>query len=351
MSIPHQVVTREEEWDPKRVQLQGVCKTNTDTKGIYELEDSLRTVSSCYVEQEYHDALTKAVRISQMDTSNSRHPRVTPQDLSRTLRVGLDTATKTLRATTQRGVRTALHPITRRYHVDHLAFNRKRLGSEFYTDGLKSSITSLNGNNYAQVFTNGKYTAVYPMKSQREAGSKLRAFVEDVGVPDQLMADLAGEHVGSGTEFQDVVRHNRIQMRWSEQGRSTQNSLTEREIGILRKRWQSRMVERCIPRRLWDYGLVYESKVLSRISRGHSERPGLEELTGNTIDISEWLDFSFYDLVWYWDKPKPTNDKDAKLLGRWLGVANPSWVFPVLLGPYRVGKSPCTHHRSTRHQR
>ena len=89
------------------------------------------------------------------------------------------------------------------------------------------------------------------------------------------------------------------------------------------------MVERRIPRRLWDYGLVYESKVLSRISRGHSERPGLEELTGNTIDISEWLDFSFYDLVWYWDKPKPTNDRDAKLLGRWLGVA------------HRVGSSLC----------
>ena len=34
------------------------------------------------------------------------------------------------------------------------------------------------------------------------------------------------------------------------------------------------------------------------------------------------MDFSFYDLVWYWDKPKPTNDKDAKRLGRWLGVAH-----------------------------
>ena len=54
--------------------------------------------------------------------------------------------------------------------------------------------------------------AAYPMKTRREAGAKLRAFVEDVGIPDQLMADLAGEHLGAGTDFQDIVRHNRIQM-------------------------------------------------------------------------------------------------------------------------------------------
>ena len=34
------------------------------------------------------------------------------------------------------------------------------------------------------------------------------------------------------------------------------------------------------------------------------------------------LDFSFYDLVWYWDQAKPTNDKDLRRLGRWLGVAH-----------------------------
>ena len=53
-----------------------------------------------------------------------------------------------------------------------------------------------------------------------------------------------------------------------------------------------------IPQHLWDYGIVYEAEVLSCILRGHLEHPRLEELTGNTIDISERLDFSFYDLQW-----------------------------------------------------
>ena len=27
-------------------------------------------------------------------------------------------------------------------------------------------------------------------------------------------------------------------------------------------------------------------------------RTGMEEITGQTIDISDWLDFEFYDTVW-----------------------------------------------------
>jgi hypothetical protein len=37
------------------------------------------------------------------------------------------------------------------------------------------------------------------------------------------------------------------------------------------------------------------------MSRGNDGRPGYEQVTGETPDISEWLDFEFYDLVWWWD--------------------------------------------------
>ena len=37
-------------------------------------------------------------------------------------------------------------------------------------------------------------------------------------------------------------------------------------------------------------------------------------VNGNTIDISEWLDCDFYDLVWYWDQRKmDTTDKQAQI--------------------------------------
>ena len=82
------------------------------------------------------------------------------------------------------------------------------------------------------------------------------------------------------------------------------------------------MVERKVPRRLWDYGLVYCAEVRSIISRGDDGRPGLEEVMGHTIDISEWLDFEFYDLVWYWDERKANMADDPKKIGWWLRIAH-----------------------------
>ena len=83
------------------------------------------------------------------------------------------------------------------------------------------------------------------------------------------------------------------------------------------------MINQNIPNRLWDYGLVYEAEILSRMSRGTDGRTGYERLTGQTPDISEWLDFSFYDLVWFHQADKPGfTKKEHHHLGRWLGISH-----------------------------
>jgi hypothetical protein len=89
------------------------------------------------------------------------------------------------------------------------------------------------------------------------------------------------------------------------------------------------MITKAVPRRLWDYGLVYESEIMSRMARGPEGRTGMEEITGDSPDISEWLDFDFYDLVWYWHAPHLPLTEDNPRLGRWLGVA------------HRVGSDMC----------
>jgi hypothetical protein len=45
----------------------------------------------------------------------------------------------------------------------------------------------------------------------------------------------------------------------------------------------------------------------------------VEPITGDTIDISEWVDFKFYDLIKYWDT---RDDDDKASVGRWLGVSH-----------------------------
>jgi hypothetical protein len=69
------------------------------------------------------------------------------------------------------------------------------------------------------------------------------------------------------------------------------------------------MREKQIPSHLWDYGLVYIAELMSMTARGLQGKSGIEAIMGHTIDISEWLDFEFYDYVWYWDKRKPTSPR------------------------------------------
>ena len=69
---------------------------------------------------------------------------------------------------------------------------------------------------------------------------------------------------------------------------------------------------------------MYESELLSRMARGTDQRTGYKEVTGQMPDISEWLDFEFYDLVWWLlDRPVKPNVTDVmQRLARWLGVSH-----------------------------
>ena len=58
---------------------------------------------------------------------------------------------------------------------------------------------------------------------------------------------------------------------------------------------------------------------MTRTVRGKNKRTAYEIMTGETPDISEWLDFDFYDWVHYWDNP---DDKDSPKIGKWLGVSH-----------------------------
>jgi hypothetical protein len=57
--------------------------------------------------------------------TNDRHSTVTPEDLARLWNVGLHTAKDTIHVTTQKGIRMAIHPMTRRVRVDHLHLHRQ----------------------------------------------------------------------------------------------------------------------------------------------------------------------------------------------------------------------------------
>jgi hypothetical protein len=171
---------------------------------------------------------------------------------------------------------------------------------------------------------------VYPMVAKREAGESLDHFVNDVGIPNELVYDGAGEQVGRKSKFDQSVRHYKIGKRMIEPFSPWQNK-AESGIRIIKAKCKRLMVTRKVPKRIWDFALVWIAQIYSRTEMKHG-RTGFEVITGDTPDISESVDFSFYDWVWYWHSP---NSEDNPRLGRWIGVSHRVgsalcyWVLPA----------------------
>ena len=160
-------------------------------------------------------------------------------------------------------------------------------------------------------------------KSSTNIAQQLNEFIDDVGIPGTLICDLATEQTGKNTEVLKVNRRNNIRLLPAEKGRgTTQNHRAETEIREIKNKWKNRMREKDVPSRLLDYGLVYISEIQSLLARGTDMRPGIERVMGQTVDISEWLDFDFYDRVWFWDQQKTNMNNEQAKIGRWLSIAH-----------------------------
>ena len=68
---------------------------------------------------------------------------------------------------------------------------------------------------------------------------------------------------------------------------------------MISKKLKARRARRRIPKRVWDYHIVWEAQIYTRTVHKNHHTP-LEALMGDTTNISEWIEFEFYDLVMYW---------------------------------------------------
>jgi len=159
------------------------------------------------------------------------------------------------------------------------------------------------------------------MASKAFAGNTLHHFITDIGIPNTIIVDNAPEQMGTNSEFLRVCRQYKVSVRQTEPYTPRQNR-AELSIREIKKKWRFRMRQQGVPRRLWDFGLVWVSEINNRTARGPQGRTPYERITGNTPNISEWLDFNFYDWCWFWNAPAHDLTEDKADLGRILGVAH-----------------------------
>eukprot|EP00957_Ditylum_brightwellii_P026012 1966710-Ditylum_brightwellii.AAC.1 len=120
---------------------------------------------------------------------------------------------------------------------------------------MTSQVISLNGSKGAWVYTNDKFTSIYPVDVGSKAGQTLTDFTNDVGILPDLCADLAAELTGWHTEFQKEVRHLKTKMTFSEAERNNQIHKVDLEMRKLKHKWHRMMVQKRVPKYAWDYVL------------------------------------------------------------------------------------------------
>jgi hypothetical protein len=136
--------------------------------------------------------LNAQLYVSKVQVSQKKH-MIRAQELAQTFGIGIDAAERTLRVTTQRGIRTVLHPtMTQRWKTIDRAMRYRRLPFDLYTDTMKSTVKSARGNNFAQVFVakNGWVRAI-PTVAERQAHEALSLLFCRDGVPPNMIMDGA----------------------------------------------------------------------------------------------------------------------------------------------------------------
>jgi len=264
--------------------------------------------------------------------TSGRSNTTTAEQLSRNWNIGLEAAKRTLKVTTQKGIRHTTQPIEQRFRTRQSQLRYNQLGGRhgrFYTDTFFSSVPTLNGNTMAQVYTNDHgYSKVYPMKLKSQTHETLSTFIHEVGIPSAIHSDDAKEIMQG--RFKELCKEYHIPCSYTEPFSPWQNR-AEGAIRELKRHTRRKMASSQVPERLWDFCAKWSSDVRNKTSSNRYALEGrtpYEAIHGHTPDISSIVAFNFYEPVWYYDQqaeyPKP-----KRKLARWLGEA------------YNIGQAMC----------
>ena len=156
------------------------------------------------------------------------------------------------------------------------------------------------------------------MKKESQAHETLSAFIHEVGIPHEIHSDNA-KALTLG-EMARQLRKYKIYQTLSKPYNQSQN-FAENRIKQLKNTARYFLQWKNSPIRLWSYAFVYAADILNCASSAYMSAGGktpFEIVHGYTPDISEFVSFEWYELIWY----IVPNEYQTQQLGRWCGVAN-----------------------------
>jgi len=147
-----------------------------------------------------------------------------------------------------------------------------------------------------QMFTNDiNFTKFYPMKLKSKAPNALILFMQDIGIPSDLHSDNAKELVEG--HMGELLCKFWIKGSQSEPY-SPWQARAELCIREVKKAVKHALAKNNAPKH-------HQCELQNLIAHRHFKLQGrtpYEVVTGRTQDISEYLDFHWYQVIWYLDQ-------------------------------------------------
>jgi hypothetical protein len=178
---------------------------------------------------------------------------VDPAHLSKTWKIDLKTAERTLEVVTQGSKRTDDPKLSRNYGINDRMLQHKRIGEHFFMDtffATKKAGKSSRGHNCCQLFvTDNGFVRVVLMKSKAEVLQAAKRFAKEIGAPEAIMCDMAGEQTSHA--LKSFCQEIGATLQVLEEGTPWANK-AELHIGLIKEAVRKDMKESDCPLAFWD---------------------------------------------------------------------------------------------------
>lgn len=253
-----------------------------------------------------------------------RSQGVDAEHLSKVWRISPEEAKRTLDITTQEQVHTDNPSLSRNFGTNDRMLRYKRIKAYFFMDtfyATKKAGKSTRGHTCCQLFVTDKgFVYVVPMRSKADVMAVVKQFAKEVGAPDAIISDAAGEQ--KLKELRKFCSEIGTMLRVLEEGTPWANK-AELYIGIIKEAVRKDMKESNCPLPFWDYCVERRARINNLTAKDRFNLHGLNAhttLTGEEADISNLCKFGWYEWCYYREQGAkfPFN---REVLGRVLGPA------------------------------
>ena len=247
---------------------------------------------------------------------------VSSEFLSKIWHISPELAEKTLQQTSQLYRHGQDNILSKRYPTNDRMLRYRRINSQFFTDTffVTAKGKSTRGHSCAQLFVSDKgFVGIYPMSSKGQFPEALHQFCKEVGVPQTLVVDPAGEQTSK--QVRRFCHQVGTTLRVLEESTQWANR-AELYVGIFKDAIKQDLNRSNCPAKLWDYCAERRARIHNVTPRNLFQLNGHTPITatlGIQGDISNICQFDWYDWCYYREESDVQFPFQKRKLGRVLG--------------------------------